>query len=145
MSLRWTDEQFEEWRLRKGAHTDSQSKNEARKKAEAIQNANLTPGPKPKRGMNGLETEFAQLLKYRKKAGEIVWYAYEPFRIRLADGTFYRPDFVAVDADGRTAIYECKGQMREAARVRLNVAVEKLPYPFFLVRKSKGELKVTQL
>lgn len=142
MSLRWSAQEFEDWRLRRGAHGEAAPQSEARK-VEAKQHANLIPGRKPRGGMNGLETAFAQQLKYRKQAGEIVWWAFEPFRIRLADGTFYRPDFVSVDPEGRTSIYECKGHMREAARVRLKVAVEKLPYPFFLVRKHKGELRVT--
>lgn len=104
----------------------------------------LLPRKKSK-GMNGLESEFAASLDYRKHEGEITWWGYEPFRIRLADGCFYRPDFAAVDAQGRTSIYECKGHMREAARVRLRVAAEKLPYPFYLVRKHKGQLQVTPI
>ena len=111
---------------------------------------NLVPGghtkaakkAKPK-GMNKWEAQFAERLECQRVAGDLTWWAFEPFRIRLADGTFYRPDFVTVDKDGRTAIYEVKGHFREAARVRLKVAVEKLPYPFFLVRKHKGELRVT--
>lgn len=101
-------------------------------------------GPKPKaRGMNKWETEFSQLLEARKQSGEIVWWAFEPFRIRIANDCWYRPDFVTVDAAGKTSVWEVKGFMREAARVRLKVAVEKLPYPFYLVRKHKGELRVT--
>lgn len=100
-------------------------------------------GTKNLRGMNKSEAQFAQKLEFQKVAGDIVWWGFEPIRIRLANGTFYRPDFVTVDKNGRTAIYEVKGYMREAARVRLKVAVEKLPYPFFLVRKHKGELRVT--
>ncbi len=114
--------------------------------------ANLIPGghtlaakkAKPK-GMNKWEEAFARTLEYRKAVGEIVWWAYEPFRIRLADGAFYRPDFATVDLDGRTSIYEVKGHYREAARVRLKVACEKLPYPFYLVKRTKGEFRVVPL
>jgi hypothetical protein len=157
MSLRWTEQDFDDWRNRKGAHAEPslsevrsvkkaartlESRSEA-VRSETISLANLVPGRKPRGEMNGLEAAFAQILKYRKQAGELTWWAYEPFRIRLADGAFFRPDFVTVDKEGRTAIYECKGLMREAARVRLRVAAEKLPYPFYLVRKHKGELRVT--
>lgn len=107
--------------------------------------ANLIPGKKPKAGMNKWEEKFAAQLDQRKRAGELIWWAFEPFRIRLADGAFYRPDFVAVDKDGRTSIYEVKGYFREAAKVRLKVATDKLPYPFYIVRKSKGEMTVTRL
>lgn len=125
-----------------------QKRREGWKAAEQRQRANLVPGghtkatAKPK-GMNKWEAAFALTLEYQRSIGELVWWDFEPFRIRLADGAFYRPDFVTVDKEGRTAIYEVKGHFREAARVRLKVAVEKLPYPFYLVRKSKGELRVT--
>ncbi len=111
--------------------------------------ANLIPGghtvkskkAKPK-GMNKWEEAFSHVLEHKRLAKELSWWAFEPFRIRLADGCFYRPDFVSVDMDGRTAIYEVKGHFRESARVRLRVAAEKLPYPFYLVKKTGKELKV---
>lgn len=116
---------------------------------EAKQHANLIPGVKPRskanKGMNKWEHQFSQTLEYRKTVGELVWWAFEPFRIRLAEDCWYRPDFVTVDAKGKTEIYEVKGFMREAARLRLKVACEKLPYPFYLVRKNKGQLVVTPL
>lgn len=139
MTLRWSDQEFEDWRLRKGRHATPA------RQAEQRSSANLVPGPKPKRGMNEWEAKFAQTLEARKKAGELVWWAYEPIRIRLADGTFYRPDFVTVDQHGRTEIYEVKGFMREASRVRLRVATEKLPYQFYLVRRYKGDLRIAKV
>jgi hypothetical protein len=154
MSLRWSAQEFEDWRLRKGAH--GEEVRQERGVAKAVQMIEARTGQASKlagsrrigphkahRGMNKLEAAFAQTLEYRKQAGELVWWEFEPFRIRLANGSFYRPDFVAVDTAMRTEIYECKGHFREAARVRLKVAVEKLPYPFYLVRKHKGELRVT--
>lgn len=98
-----------------------------------------------KRGMNGWETEFAAQLELRKHDGEILWWAFEPIRIRLASGAWYKPDFVTVDKNYRTEIYEVKGCWQEAARVRFKVAVEKLPYQFYIVRKHKGELRVTKV
>jgi len=103
----------------------------------------VAPKPRPeyvpvrerKRGMNGLEKAFAASLEAKKAAGLIVWWAFEPIRIRLADSTFYKPDFLTVDIEGRTDVYETKGLMREAARVRLNVAADRLPWKFWLVRK----------
>lgn len=99
----------------------------------------------PKRGMNAWEAEFASQLEARKAAGEITWWAFEPIRIRLASGAWYKPDFVTVDKHHRTEVYEVKGKWEEAARVRFKVAVEKLPYQFYIVRKHKGELRVTKV
>lgn len=140
MSLRWSTQDFEDWRLRQGAHAAPAPSPEADAKPKCR-------GPKvdARRGMNKTEAEFAQHLEYKRVAGELAWWAFEPFRIRLADGTFYRPDFATVDTYGRTEIFEVKGHMREAARVRLKVAVEKLPYTFYLVRKVKGKMRITKV
>lgn len=143
MTLRWSDQEFEDWRLRKGAHVES-----AKPAGPALPPTKpngLKPKVDSRRGMNKTEAEFAQQLEFKRLAGEITWWAFEPFRIRLADGTFYRPDFATVDRQGRTEMYEVKGHMREAARVRLKVAVEKLPYQFYIVRKHKGELRIAKV
>jgi hypothetical protein len=86
--------------------------------------------------MNRLERDYAACLESLKRAGVFDWYEFEPMRLRLADGTYYRPDFGVVRG-GILEFHECKGFMREAARVRLNVAADKFPFPFFLVR-AKG-------
>lgn len=88
-----------------------------------------------KRSMNKLEAAYAQHLESLKRLGQIEWWAFEPMRLKLADGTYYRPDFASC-AGGRLTFHETKGHMREAARVRLNVAAELYPFPFFLVRKK---------
>lgn len=121
-----------------------------------VRTANLVPGghttaakkakeAKKKKGMNKWEESFARTLEWQRSIGQIAWWGFEPFRIRLADGCWYRPDFVSVDMAGKTSIWEVKGFMREAARIRLRVASEKLPYDFYLVRKHKGELRATAL
>jgi hypothetical protein len=142
MTLRWTEEDLK-------AHQERFSERLARlapkQHRSDPRDANLIPGRKPKGGMNKWEAQFAEMLEDQRKAGELVWWAFEPFRIRLAEKAFYRPDFVAVDAQGKTHIYEVKGFFREAAKVRLKVAAEKLPYAFYIVRKDKGDLRVTRI
>jgi hypothetical protein len=87
------------------------------------------------RGMNGGERAYARYLDKRRMAGEIVWWAYEPLKLRLAEGAWYTPDFVIQMADGTIEIHEYKGFMREAARVRLLVASDRFPFfPFRLIR-----------
>ena len=46
--------------------------------------------------MNKTEKRYADYLEIRKKAGEILEYRFEPFKIRLAASTFYTPDFMVV-------------------------------------------------
>lgn len=142
MTLRWTPEDLERFQSRGVAQAARVLEERSFRgvKLASPKKAGQKPG---KRGMNQWETAFSESLEARKQSGELIWWAFEPFRIKLANDCWYRPDFVTVDKHGRTEVFEVKGHMREAARVRLKVAIEKLPYPFYLVRKDKGRLKVT--
>lgn len=154
MTLRLTEEELAAINNRRASFTKrcETAANIHQRKAQELASKARSETPKKypdhherTKSKNGLEATFAALLEARKQAGELAWYAYEPFRIRLADGCFYRPDFVTVDMEGRTEVYEVKGFMREAARLRLKIATEKLPYPFYIVLKHKGELRVTKV
>lgn len=86
------------------------------------------------------EARYAQLLEARVRCGEIKAWKYEAVTLKLADGVRYTPDFQVDEHDGRMALYEVKGHMREAARVRLLVAVSMFPgYQWWLVWSKKGE------
>ena len=43
--------------------------------------------------MNKTESAYCQHLELRKRAGEIAWYRFEGIKLRLANNTFYTPDF----------------------------------------------------
>lgn len=89
-----------------------------------------------KRGMNRWEKAYANHLSQLEDLLQIETYWFEPMKLKLADGTYYTPDF-GVMRGGKLEFHEVKGFMREAARVRLNVAVEKFPFPFYLVKKAR--------
>ena len=90
--------------------------------------------------MNKTEAEYAAMLDLRKRAGEIAWYAFEPFKIRLADRTFYDIDFGVMLSDGRLEVHEVKGGfITDDGRVKLKVAAEHFPAQFFLCQKTKGQ------
>ena len=78
----------------------------------------------PTRGMNKSEMRYASTyLDLLKKAGEILEWKFEPFNLRLADNTFYKPDFLVVYPD-RLEIHEYKGHWEDDARVKFKVAAE---------------------
>lgn len=92
---------------------------------------------KPKRGQNKWEAEFAARLQSQQDSGLIVWYQFEGLRFRLADGAWYKPDFVALSHTGELIVYECKGFWRESARVRIKVAADRHPFRFITVTKRR--------
>lgn len=59
--------------------------------------------------MNKTETAYAQELELRKRYGEIAWYRFEGIKLRLADNTFYTPDFAVMLANGQLEMHEVKG------------------------------------
>lgn len=91
--------------------------------------------PSTRGEMNGAEKAYAAQLEERRVSGEIEWWAYEPFNLRLAKRTYYKPDFGVMLADGELQVHEVKGHFEHDAKVRVKVAAETFPFRFFLVRK----------
>lgn len=87
-------------------------------------------------GMNKTEARYATLLELRRQANEILWYAYEGFKLRLADNTWYTPDFAVMDIDGFLECHEVKGFWRDDARVKIKVAANLYPFTFVAVQEQ---------
>lgn len=83
--------------------------------------------------MNKTEAAYAQLLEQRKIAGEVAWYKFEGFKLRLADNTFYTPDFAVMLVDGSLEAHEVKGRWMDDARVKIKVAADLYPFRFVAV------------
>ncbi|HFZ6191283.1 TPA: DUF1064 domain-containing protein [Escherichia coli] len=78
--------------------------------------------------MNKTESAYCQHLELRKRAGEIVWYRFEGIKLRLADNTFYTPDFAVMLATGEMELHEVKGFWSDDARVKTKVAADQYPF-----------------
>lgn len=74
--------------------------------------------------MNKLEARYAAHLDLLKAAGEIIDYGYEPIKLRLADRTYYTPDFLVQCKDLTLEAHEVKGFWEDDARVKWKVAGE---------------------
>jgi len=77
--------------------------------------------------MNKTEAAYAQHLGNRI---DLVWWAFEPVKFRLADRTWYTPDFLVMYGDGTIEVHEVKGFWRDDARVKIKVAAEMYPFRF---------------
>lgn len=83
----------------------------------------------------------ATILRPQMIAGEVAWYRFEGFKLRLADNTFYTPDYAVMLGDGQIECHEVKGLWTDDARVKIKVAADQYPFVFRAVRaiaKSKG-------
>lgn len=92
--------------------------------------------------MNKTEAAYNLDLKRRKIAGDVLWYAFDAVKLRLADKTFYTPDFIVMLADLRIQFHEVKGGFWEDdARVKIKVAAAMYPFEFYALQprgKSAG-------
>lgn len=94
--------------------------------------------------MNKTEEAYAKVLEARKFAGEILWYKFEAIKLRLADNTFYTPDFPVLLANGELQMHEVKGFWEDDARVKIKVAASMYPFDFIAVKKCKGGFSVEE-
>lgn len=85
--------------------------------------------------MNKLEAEYAEYLEARKLAGEVVMWVFDSMKLRLADNTFYTPDFFVQLADDTIEIVETKGFWEDDARVKIKVAASLWPFRFIAIKK----------
>lgn len=91
--------------------------------------------------MNRTENERSIELEEMRRRGEILWFKFQPFRLRLAeDNAWYTIDFAVMRPDGFLEMEEIKGHWEEAALVRIKVAASLYPFVFVaLTRKTKKD------
>ena len=101
--------------------------------------------------MNKTEAAFAGELELMRSAGVVAWFGFEAMKFRLADNTFYTPDFAVLYADGFLRLIDTKGTTKkngeyrpfveEDAKIKAKLAAEIFPISFALayrLPKSAG-------
>ena len=84
--------------------------------------------------MNKTESAYSQYLETLRHAGEIVWFKFEGVKLRLADNTFYTPDFVVMGANGMIEMHEVKGFWLDDARAKIKIAADMYPFRFLAIK-----------
>lgn len=84
--------------------------------------------------MNKTERAYGLHLEALKAAGKVLWYKFEGLKLRLADATFYTPDYAVIAEDGVLECHEVKGFWQDDARVKIKVAADLYPFRFKAVR-----------
>jgi hypothetical protein len=94
---------------------------------------------RPQRGsMNKTEAAYQRHLEVLRASGEVLWFGFEAIKLRLADRTYYTPDFAVLLADLTLEAHEVKGFWEDDARVKIKVAAESFPIMFRAFKPSKG-------
>jgi predicted nuclease of restriction endonuclease-like RecB superfamily len=85
--------------------------------------------------MNKTEREWAVVLDRLQTAGEVLWWKWNCIKLRLADNTFYVPDFMVLHKDLILTVYDVKGFWTDDAKVKIKVAASMYPFIFRAVSK----------
>lgn len=90
--------------------------------------------------MNKTEQAYANYLESNRVQGDIAWFKFEGVKLRLADNTFYTPDFAVMKADGQMQMHEVKGFWQDDARAKIKIAADMYPFEFIAVKaKAKKD------
>lgn len=98
------------------------------------QHKNLALGRLKTGQMNKTEQAYADRLKLLQHAGEVAWFKFEGVKLRLADNTFYSPDFAVMLASGELEMHEVKGFWQDDARAKIKIAADLYPFRFVAVK-----------
>lgn len=100
---------------------------------------------------NKTEAAYEQYLEALKRAGEIDGYRFEGIKLKLADNTFYTPDFLVFAGDGVVELHDTKGTTKkqradgskvaapwieEDAKLKLKLVAELYPFRVMAVFKT---------
>lgn len=91
--------------------------------------------------MNGTEQAYSNVLARMQAAGQILWFKFEGIKLRLADKTFYSPDFAVMRDNGQMEIHEVKGRWEDDARVKIKVAADIYPFRFLAVKGKHSKAR----
>jgi hypothetical protein len=98
--------------------------------------------------INKTEAEYQRMLQAR---ADVVWIAYERIKLKLADNTWYTPDFAVLLDTGMMELHEVKGGTwrmygNDGGRIKLKVAVDQYPmFRWVVAQKKKGEWRYEEM
>jgi hypothetical protein len=98
--------------------------------------------------MNQTETAYARHLDQWRQFHKVLWWIFEPGGLRLADRTFYHPDFAVMMADRTLEMHDTKAPWKgdlkphweDDARVKIKVAADRFPLRFVGVHWDKSKM-----
>jgi hypothetical protein len=97
-------------------------------------------GRLPAGAMNRTEEAYSRHLETQRAAGRVAWFKFEGIKLRLADNTFFSPDFAVMLSGGEMQMHEVKGHWQDDARVKIKVAAALYPFEFIAVTVKPKKL-----
>lgn len=135
--MAWTQAEYADYLKRRGVPGQPNTADVSKPPFRAPGRRDFALGRLPTGQMNKTEKLYSEHLELLKHRGDIQWWHFEGMKFRLADLTFYTPDFNIMKADGHLVMHEIKGFWQEDAKVKIKVAASMYPFEFIVVKKGK--------
>jgi hypothetical protein len=93
-------------------------------------------GRLPTGTMNKTEEAYAKYLDTLKALGDVLWWKFEAFKLRLADNTFLTMDFAVMNSAFELEQHDVKGSfamIEDDAWAKTKIAAAEYPFRFFVV------------
>ena len=127
--MRWSEQDFADFQAKRGrVDTSAPPFMMPANEAGAFALGRLPAGT-----MNKTEARYAAYLADQVHLKQVLWFKFEAVKLRLADNTFYTPDFAVLRADCSLEMHEVKGFWQDDARVKIKVAASIYPFRFIAV------------
>jgi hypothetical protein len=140
--MRWSAEQLADYNKRRGIVPGAANTADTSAPPFKLPNneaGRYALGRLPAGTMNKTEAAYAAHLELQRHAGAIDWFKFEALKFRLADSTFYTPDFIVLTTDGFLEAHEVKGFWQDDARVKIKVAASIYPIKFIAITRKKAD------
>ncbi len=89
--------------------------------------------------MNATERAYSVHLEALKQRGDVLWFKFEGIKLRLADNTFYTPDFAVLASDSVLELHEVKGHWQDDARAKIKIDADLYPMRFLAFKKRAAK------
>lgn len=131
----WSEQEYADYLARKGTPGASNKADVSNPPFAPPPNqpARFALGRLPVGTMNKTEAAYDSYLWQQRAASEVFWHKFEAVKLRLADNTFYTPDFMVMPDDSYIEMHEVKGFWQDDARVKIKVAASIYPFKFIAV------------
>jgi hypothetical protein len=146
-AIRWSDAQLAEFEAKRGRSSIPATAGTKARRGDRLGDEPMPPlqiptfAPKggldalyalgriAKGKMNGTEKAYAQRLEVLKHDGAIIDWKFHVLRVRLADNTYYEPDFIVMTAERELQIHETKGSFTtDKGQIKVKLCAEVLPW-----------------
>jgi len=131
--MRWSESQLAEHLARTGVKGQPNAADVSQPPFAVPADGRLALGRLKTGEMNKTEARYDEHL-WQIRGTVIAWHKFEGVKLRLADNTFYTPDFAVMRADGLLEMHEVKGFWEDDARVKIKVAASLYPFRFIAVQ-----------